>query len=100
MFLESQDIIDYSLLLGVHFRAPEHLKSLEPPDALCDHENSPVGDGRYHFLMPDVLIVFDKFSSWVQDHLDVKRRFRWMNLLNGQFLTDTYEVTYCDSTVN
>ncbi|OVA10292.1 Phosphatidylinositol-4-phosphate 5-kinase [Macleaya cordata] len=26
MFLESQCIIDYSLLLGVHFRAPEHLK--------------------------------------------------------------------------
>ncbi|CAH1445188.1 unnamed protein product [Lactuca virosa] len=34
MFLESQQIIDYSLLLGLHFRAPEHLKSmLEPPDA-------------------------------------------------------------------
>ncbi|CAA6664931.1 unnamed protein product [Spirodela intermedia] len=28
MFLESQRIIDYSLLLGLHFRAPEHLKSL------------------------------------------------------------------------
>lgn len=27
-FLESQRIIDYSLLLGLHFRAPEHLKSL------------------------------------------------------------------------
>ncbi|KAI3912218.1 hypothetical protein MKW98_012029 [Papaver atlanticum] len=25
-FLESQGIIDYSLLLGVHFRAPQHLK--------------------------------------------------------------------------
>ncbi|KAF6172740.1 hypothetical protein GIB67_000798, partial [Kingdonia uniflora] len=27
MFLESQCIIDYSLLLGVHFRAPENLKT-------------------------------------------------------------------------
>ncbi|KAL5704327.1 1-phosphatidylinositol-4-phosphate 5-kinase [Ranunculus cassubicifolius] len=27
-FLESECIIDYSLLLGVHFRAPEHLKAL------------------------------------------------------------------------
>ncbi|KAH9685749.1 phosphatidylinositol 4-phosphate 5-kinase 8 [Citrus sinensis] len=27
-FLESQQIIDYSLLLGLHFRAPEHLKAL------------------------------------------------------------------------
>ncbi|XP_042429823.1 phosphatidylinositol 4-phosphate 5-kinase 1-like [Zingiber officinale] len=26
-FLESQSIIDYSLLLGLHFRAPEHLKA-------------------------------------------------------------------------
>ncbi|CDO97548.1 unnamed protein product [Coffea canephora] len=34
-FLESQQIIDYSLLLGLHFRAPEHLKALlEPPDSL------------------------------------------------------------------
>lgn len=33
-FLESQQIIDYSLLLGLHFRAPEHLKALlEAPDA-------------------------------------------------------------------
>ncbi|XP_008802077.1 phosphatidylinositol 4-phosphate 5-kinase 1 isoform X2 [Phoenix dactylifera] len=28
MFLESQCIIDYSMLLGLHFRAPEHLKAL------------------------------------------------------------------------
>ncbi|RWW67110.1 hypothetical protein BHE74_00025461 [Ensete ventricosum] len=26
-FLESQSIIDYSMLLGLHFRAPEHLKA-------------------------------------------------------------------------
>ncbi|KAG8062237.1 hypothetical protein GUJ93_ZPchr0003g18667 [Zizania palustris] len=28
MFLESQSIIDYSMLLGIHFRAPNHLKSI------------------------------------------------------------------------
>ncbi|KAK9070999.1 hypothetical protein SSX86_009567 [Deinandra increscens subsp. villosa] len=34
-FLESQQVIDYSLLLGLHFRAPEHLKALlESPDAM------------------------------------------------------------------
>ena len=27
MFLESQSIIDYSMLLGIHFRAPNHLKT-------------------------------------------------------------------------
>lgn len=33
-FLESQNIIDYSLLLGLHFRAPDNLISLlEPPDS-------------------------------------------------------------------
>ncbi|KAI3448324.1 hypothetical protein Pfo_004989 [Paulownia fortunei] len=40
-FLESQQIIDYSLLLGLHFRAPEHLKSLlEPPDSLHKAEST------------------------------------------------------------
>ncbi|RAL49503.1 hypothetical protein DM860_012936 [Cuscuta australis] len=34
-FLEGQHIIDYSLLLGLHFRAPEHLLTLlEPPDSM------------------------------------------------------------------
>lgn len=27
-FLESENIMDYSLLLGVHYRAPQHLRSL------------------------------------------------------------------------
>ncbi|CAI9103865.1 OLC1v1002444C1 [Oldenlandia corymbosa var. corymbosa] len=40
-FLESQHIIDYSLLLGLHFRAPENLTPLlEPPDALRTPENT------------------------------------------------------------
>ncbi|GKB24679.1 phosphatidylinositol 4-phosphate 5-kinase 8-like protein isoform X1 [Tanacetum coccineum] len=33
-FLESQKIIDYSLLLGLHFRAPKHMNALlEAPDS-------------------------------------------------------------------
>ncbi|KAH6823456.1 Phosphatidylinositol-4-phosphate 5-kinase family protein [Perilla frutescens var. hirtella] len=45
-FLESQQIIDYSLLLGLHFRAPEHLKSLlEPPESPDKAENSNTADG-------------------------------------------------------
>ncbi|KAI3445644.1 hypothetical protein Pfo_002309 [Paulownia fortunei] len=40
-FLESQQIIDYSLLLGLHFRAPEHLRSFsEHPDSLNKAENT------------------------------------------------------------
>ncbi|CAL1352634.1 unnamed protein product [Linum trigynum] len=39
-FLESQNIIDYSLLLGLHFRAPEQLKAvLEPPGATTNHDS-------------------------------------------------------------
>ncbi|XP_024979412.1 phosphatidylinositol 4-phosphate 5-kinase 8 [Cynara cardunculus var. scolymus] len=45
LFLESQQIIDYSLLLGLHFRAPEHLKALlEPPDTML-MSSTPVDDG-------------------------------------------------------
>lgn len=45
-FLQSQKIIDYSLLLGLHFRAPEHLKLLVgPPDSSYNNENRPAGDG-------------------------------------------------------
>ncbi|CAL5438846.1 unnamed protein product [Camellia sinensis] len=48
MFLESQQIIDYSLLLGVHFRAPEQLHALlEPPDTLLHkHDSLPQIDGE------------------------------------------------------
>ncbi|KAG7976252.1 hypothetical protein I3843_06G140200 [Carya illinoinensis] len=46
-FLESQQIIDYSLLLGLHFRAPDHLKPLtENTSAIPHHESFPPGDGE------------------------------------------------------
>ena len=46
-FLQSQKIIDYSLLLGLHFRAPEHLKLLvAPPDSSYNNENKPTVDGK------------------------------------------------------
>lgn len=49
-FLESQQIIDYSLLLGLHFRAPEHLRSLlEPPDSLEADNTNTAADGGYLF---------------------------------------------------
>ncbi|XP_010533934.1 PREDICTED: phosphatidylinositol 4-phosphate 5-kinase 7 [Tarenaya hassleriana] len=39
-FLESLQIIDYSLLLGLHFRAPEQLNDiLEPPNSLSDQDS-------------------------------------------------------------
>ncbi|KAG9141862.1 hypothetical protein Leryth_013983 [Lithospermum erythrorhizon] len=45
-FLKNQGIIDYSLLLGLHFRAPEHLKALlEPPDSVHKRENPVAADG-------------------------------------------------------
>ncbi|XP_010657695.1 phosphatidylinositol 4-phosphate 5-kinase 8 isoform X1 [Vitis vinifera] len=48
MFLESQQIIDYSLLLGLHFSAPEHLKTLlELPETNHSHGNNPGSDGSY-----------------------------------------------------
>lgn len=46
MFLESQQIIDYSLLVGLHFRAPEQLKSLEAPDTMCTLESLLANDGE------------------------------------------------------
>lgn len=52
MFLQSQQIIDYSLLLGLHFRAPENLKAFsQPPGTMHNHENLPNGDGRHLFLI-------------------------------------------------
>ena len=46
-FLESLQIIDYSLLLGLHFRAPGQLNDiLEPPNAMSDQESVSSVDGR------------------------------------------------------
>ncbi|TYJ40770.1 hypothetical protein E1A91_A04G163500v1 [Gossypium mustelinum] len=45
-FLKSQQIIDYSLLLGLHFRAPEPLDGLvEPPNISPNMQSSPAGQG-------------------------------------------------------
>lgn len=46
MFLQSQHIIDYSLLLGLHFRAPENLKALVEPPRLLQPQYLPPGDGK------------------------------------------------------
>ncbi|PSS29162.1 Phosphatidylinositol 4-phosphate 5-kinase [Actinidia chinensis var. chinensis] len=67
-FLESQQIIDYSLLMGLHFRAPEQLKALlEPPDALHKHENLHQTDGAIsqEFQIPPkgLLLVTHEPSS-------------------------------------
>ncbi|CAA7029623.1 unnamed protein product [Microthlaspi erraticum] len=43
-FLESLQILDYSLLLGLHFRAPEQLNDiLEAPNEMSDQESDSVG---------------------------------------------------------
>ncbi|ONK65469.1 uncharacterized protein A4U43_C07F37430 [Asparagus officinalis] len=44
MFLESQCIIDYSMLMGLHFRAPEHLKALVGPRDTLESRPSPSAD--------------------------------------------------------
>lgn len=60
-FLESLHIIDYSLLLGVHFRAPGQLNDiLEPPNSMSDQESVSSVDGRYHCFMKK---FFDGFMS-------------------------------------
>ena len=52
MFLQSQQIIDYSLLLGLHFRAPENLKGFsQPPAAMQNDESLPINDGRHLLLI-------------------------------------------------
>ncbi|CAM8987052.1 hypothetical protein QQ045_008761 [Rhodiola kirilowii] len=59
-FLESQDIIDYSLLLGLHFRAPKHLKAiLEGPDTIHDHVESSTGASSegMPFIPPHSLLL-------------------------------------------
>ncbi|KAF7803634.1 phosphatidylinositol 4-phosphate 5-kinase 7-like isoform X1 [Senna tora] len=68
-FLESQQIIDYSLLLGLHFRAPENLKSLaELSESMQQQENSTPGDdalkqGEQFILPKGLLLVAHEPSS-------------------------------------
>lgn len=50
MFLESLHIIDYSLLLGVHFRAPEKLKALLEPPATVQHPENLLHDDGMSLL--------------------------------------------------
>lgn len=55
MFLESECIIDYSLLLGVHFRAPDHLRALlGAPDP--GHSRSGSLDGGGMSVQPEHVI--------------------------------------------
>ncbi|KAJ6715458.1 PHOSPHATIDYLINOSITOL 4-PHOSPHATE 5-KINASE 8 [Salix viminalis] len=54
-FLESQQIIDYSLLLGLHFRAPEQLRAiLEPPATMLNDAGLPADgiNSQGHPLIP------------------------------------------------
>ncbi|KAH7833671.1 hypothetical protein Vadar_008602 [Vaccinium darrowii] len=68
MFLESQQIIDYSLLLGLHFRAPKQLNALsQPHDSLHKHQTSQEIDGStsQEILIPPkgLLLVTHEPSS-------------------------------------
>lgn len=50
-FLESLQIIDYSLLLGLHFRAPEQLNDiLDPPNEMSDQETDSVASVEGNWL--------------------------------------------------
>ncbi|XP_027336794.1 phosphatidylinositol 4-phosphate 5-kinase 7-like isoform X1 [Abrus precatorius] len=57
-FLESQHIIDYSLLFGLHFRAPENLKALvEHHGSMHHQENLPPGDEGELLILPKGLLL-------------------------------------------
>ncbi|MBA0855991.1 hypothetical protein Goshw_021900 [Gossypium schwendimanii] len=67
-FLKSQHIIDYSLLLGLHFRAPEQLNGLLKPPMMPNIESSPAGqglttDGEVLFPSKGLLLVAHEPSS-------------------------------------
>lgn len=54
-FLESQCIIDYSLLLGLHFRAPEHLKASKESQNTMQNLSSSLGDDEDAFLQDELV---------------------------------------------
>ncbi|CAL5214326.1 unnamed protein product [Lathyrus oleraceus] len=57
-FLESQHIIDYSLLLGLHFRAPENLKAfVETPGPLPRQSSLPVPSANGPLKQADQSII-------------------------------------------
>ncbi|KAK4378668.1 hypothetical protein RND71_000530 [Anisodus tanguticus] len=63
-FLESQNIIDYSLLLGLHFRAPENLISLlEPPDSPHKVETNLDHVEEWFYSAPQSYSVSDPVSD-------------------------------------
>jgi 1-phosphatidylinositol-4-phosphate 5-kinase len=56
-FLESQDILDYSLLLGLHFSTPENLNALlDPPDTLHNPDSLASEDGTIISNSSDTVI--------------------------------------------
>ncbi|KAK8469106.1 hypothetical protein PHAVU_006G214700 [Phaseolus vulgaris] len=65
-FLESQHIIDYSLLLGLHFRAPENMKAfVEHHESMQHQENLPSGDEEEHLILPKGLLLVSHEPSIV-----------------------------------
>ncbi|XP_047153536.1 phosphatidylinositol 4-phosphate 5-kinase 7-like isoform X2 [Vigna umbellata] len=70
MFLESQHIIDYSLLLGLHFRAPENLKALVEPSRLMQPQLSLPSEDDAHkqgeqLIIPKGLLLVAHEPSFV-----------------------------------
>ncbi|TKY71345.1 Phosphatidylinositol 4-phosphate 5-kinase 8 [Spatholobus suberectus] len=65
-FLESQHIIDYSLLLGLHFRAPENLKAfVEHHESMQRQESLPSGDEGELLILPKGLLLVSHEPSIV-----------------------------------
>ncbi|KAL2342185.1 hypothetical protein Fmac_010125 [Flemingia macrophylla] len=65
-FLESQHIIDYSLLLGLHFRAPENLKAFVDHHESMQHQDTlPSGDEGELMIFPKGLLLVSHEPSIV-----------------------------------
>ncbi|KAH1145576.1 hypothetical protein GLYMA_15G046400v4 [Glycine max] len=65
-FLESQHIIDYSLLLGLHFRAPENMKAfVEHHESVQRQESLPSGDEGQLLILPKGLLLVSHEPSIV-----------------------------------
>jgi len=77
MFLESQSIIDYSMLLGIHFRAPYHLKTSS------SHQSSLERCG-----IPG--IVFIVIVTLHEPNLKLVSFFLYFSLITEQIMTKHY----------